>query len=62
MADHNIPRSGDSPFRSAADKATSIAWGMPEGESNIVLFKQPPPHSKKEFRDNNVAHKKFYDG
>jgi hypothetical protein len=59
MADRNIPISGDSPFRSAADKATSIGWGLHETETNIVLFKHPPSN-KKELSQANVAHKKFY--
>uniref|UniRef100_A0A914YYK4 Uncharacterized protein n=1 Tax=Panagrolaimus superbus TaxID=310955 RepID=A0A914YYK4_9BILA len=61
MADHNIQRmSGDSPFRSAADKATTFGgWSMHESETVHVIFKQQPTN-KKEPSHNNVMHKKFY--
>uniref|UniRef100_A0AC34F1Z2 Polyribonucleotide nucleotidyltransferase n=1 Tax=Panagrolaimus sp. ES5 TaxID=591445 RepID=A0AC34F1Z2_9BILA len=64
MADHNIQRmSGDSPFRSAADKASSssFGWGH-EAETNYVMFKHQPSNIKKENsqQSNNTTNKKFY--
>uniref|UniRef100_A0A914PIG9 Uncharacterized protein n=1 Tax=Panagrolaimus davidi TaxID=227884 RepID=A0A914PIG9_9BILA len=61
MADHGMKMSGDSPFRSAADKASSLGWGMGmhDTETNIVLFKHPPSY-KKDISQVTVMHKKFY--